>query len=103
MPDSVPANPPVEPAGVGEPAAPRSAKKVRSKKATKRLTRPASKRPSRGALSLRVKVGSDTIVLPKSLATNLKPKDLKKLRAVFKRVHKRGKKRTANKRATKKR
>jgi hypothetical protein len=103
VPDPVPANPPVEPTGVDEPAAPGSAKKVGARKATKRPTRPALKRGTREAASEPVKVGSDTIVMPKSLATNLTPKDLKKLRAVFKRVHKRGKKRTAKKRATKKR
>jgi hypothetical protein len=103
VPDPVPANPPVEPAGVDEPTAPRSAKKVSARKATKRPTRPAVKRAAREAASERIKVGTDTIVMPKSLATNLTPKDLKKLRAVFKRVHKRGKKRMANKRATKKR
>ena len=41
--------------------------------------------------------------MPGSLAANLTPKDQKKLRALFKRVLKRGKKRAAKKRATKKR
>jgi hypothetical protein len=41
--------------------------------------------------------------MPKTLATNLTPKDLKKLRAVFKRIRKRGKKRSERKRAAKKR
>jgi hypothetical protein len=41
--------------------------------------------------------------MPESLATRLKPKDLKKLRAIFKRVSKRGKKRAAKTRAVKKR
>ena len=103
MPDSDPANPPVEPAGVDETAAPPPARKASAKKATKRPARQGAKRRAREAASERVKVGSETIVMPKSLATNLTPKDLKKLRAVFKRVHKRGKKRTAKKRATKKR
>jgi hypothetical protein len=103
VPDLVPANPPVEPAGVDEPAAPRSAKKVSARKATKRPTRPALKRGAREAASEPVKVGSDTIVMPKTLATNLTPKDLKKLRAVFKRIRKRGKKRSERKRAAKKR
>ena len=102
VPDPVPPNPPMEPAGVDEPAAPRPANKVRARKATKRPTRPAAKRATRAVASERVKVGSDTIVMPKSLATNLTPKDLKKLRAVFRRAHKRGKKRTAKASAAKK-
>jgi hypothetical protein len=102
VPDSDPANPPVEPAGVDEAAAPPPARKASAKKATKRPARQAAKRTAREAASERVKVGSDTIVMPKSLATNLTSKDLKRLRAVFKRVHKRGKKRAAKKRATKK-
>ena len=65
--------------------------------------RPAVKRATREAASERVKVGNDTIVMPKSLATNLTPKDLKKLRAVFRRAHKRGKKRTAKASAAKNR
>jgi hypothetical protein len=97
VPDSDPANPPVEPAGVDEPAAPRPANKVSARKATKRPTRKAVKRAAREGAAERVTVGTDTIVIPKSLATNLTPKDLKRLRAVFKRVHKRGKKRTAKK------
>jgi hypothetical protein len=92
----------MEPAGVDELAAPRPANKVRARKATKRPTRPAAKRATRAVASERVKVGSDTIVMPKSLATNLTPKDLKKLRAVFRRAHKRAKKRTAKASATKK-
>jgi len=36
-----------------------------------------------------------------ALATDLTPKDLKKLRAIFKRARKRGKKRSAEKRAAK--
>jgi hypothetical protein len=106
VPDSDPANPPVEPAGVDEAAAPPPARKASARKATKRPARQAAKRAAkraaREAASERVKVGSDTIVMPKSLATNLTSKDLKRLRAVFKRVHKRGKKRAAKKRATKK-
>ena len=102
MPDSDPANPPVEPPGVDETAAPPPARKASAKKATKRPARQGAKRRAREAASERVKVGSETIVMPKSLATNLTPKDLKRLRAVFKRARKRGKKRAAKKRATKK-
>ena len=58
-----------------------------------------SARPQR----FRMKVGGHTIVIPKSLATNLPPKDQRKLPALFKRIVKRGKKRAATKRATKKR
>ena len=44
-----------------------------------------------------VKVGSHTVGLPSALAANLTAKDVKTLRAIFKRVNKRGKKRSANK------
>jgi len=50
-----------------------------------------------------LKVGGHTIVLPGSLAANLTPKDEKKLRAIFKRIVRREKKRGLKKKAAKKR
>jgi hypothetical protein len=48
-----------------------------------------------------IKIGSHTIELPATLAANLRSKDIKKLRAIFKRATKRGKKRAAKKGAEK--
>lgn len=111
MPDTVNISPPAEPGSPDESAVrPPSRKKVRAKKVSAKAVsaKPAKKgqasRTSKGvASSVSVKVGSDTIAVPKALATNLTSKDLKRLRAVFKRIRKRGKKRAAKKRGAKKR
>jgi hypothetical protein len=100
--DAVPSNSPAEPASLEVPVIEGPRKKTSRKKASTPPSRRPSKAPAR-ATSAEVKVGTHTIVMPESLATRLKPKDLKKLRAIFKRVSKRGKKRAAKTRAVKKR
>jgi hypothetical protein len=95
---------PDEPAIVDAPAPKRSrSKKTGAKKKSTRPGRHAAKRVSRAASDLRLKVGGHTIVLPGSLAANLTPKDEKKLRAIFKRIVRREKKRGLKKKAAKKR
>jgi hypothetical protein len=88
-----------------------TAKKVSKAKARKptkvaktpaRAPRAASRRSASTDASVRVQIGDDTVFIPKALAADLTPKDLKKLRAVFKRIRKRGKKRAAKKDAGKK-
>jgi len=107
VPDAVPASSPAEAASPDESAtqpsrktSPSSRKKV-GKKASRRSSPQTSKRAAGAGSSEKVKVGSHTIVVPMALATDLTPKDLKKLRAIFKRARKRGKKRSAEKRAAK--
>ena len=106
MPDAVPASSPAEAASPDESATQPSRKTTPSsrkvgKKASRRSSPQTSKRAAGAGSSEKVKVGSHTIVVPKALATDLTPKDLKKLRAIFKRARKRGKKRSAEKRAAK--
>lgn len=110
MPNDDIGNVPDLPGAVGEPAqAPPAAKKKARKK--RRAKRAAPK-----GRAARVKVGADEILLPKSLAANVTPKDVRKLKALFKRIRKRGvksaakktrksvgRKRVARKRAAKKR
>ena len=110
MADAKPATSPVDDASLDESAAQSPAetavasrKRVseRGKKASTRRSRSTSKGTTRAGATGHVRVGSDTIVVPKALAADLSQKDLKKLRAIFKRAGKRAKKRATGKRAAK--
>ena len=68
----------------------KASKVAKSSKSTKAAPAAATARED-------VKVGSHTVGLPSALAANLTAKDVKKLRAILKRVNKRGKKRSAKK------
>jgi hypothetical protein len=95
VPDDAVVTAPAGPEGLDELVAQSSHKRVTKKRAAKSATRRRSKPVSRSASSTRVKIGVDQIVLPGSLAAHLTSKDVKKLKALFKRVRKRAKKRAA--------
>ena len=105
MPDPVPAFSPGEGDTLQEPVAQPARKaassrnKARRKKASKPASQKPAKRTARAASAARVKVGSDTIGLPGGLAEHLTAKDLKRLRAIFKRARKRAKKQAAKKKS----
>lgn len=80
---------------------PTSRKTVAAKSEKKSSSRKSRKGAGSSGATAQVKVGPHTITVPKTLATNLTSKDLKKLRAIFKRARKRGKKRSAKKGAKK--
>jgi hypothetical protein len=97
--DVVPLDSPADVATAAEPAPSRKARASRKMVAAKAGKKPSSRKTQKGAggsgATAQVKMGRDTITVPKTLATNLTSKDLKKLRAILKRARKRGKKRSA--------
>jgi hypothetical protein len=80
----------------------RVSRKTAAAKSEKRSSaRKSPKNAGDSGATARVKVGPHTITVPKTLATNLTSKDVKKMRAIFKRARKRGKKRSEKKGAKK--
>ena len=102
MADPVESEPSAQPATVDAPAPPLPSRKA-SGKVTKPSSRKPSRRGSRSASTVSVKVGGHAIAMSKSLAVQLTAKDKKRLLALFKRVLKREKKRALKKRAATKR
>jgi hypothetical protein len=100
--DVIPLNAP--PAAGAEPGTPpRKAKRASRKTAAAKTSNKSSARKSRASgANAQVKVGRHTITVPKSLASELTSKDVKKLRAIFKRARKRGQKRNNKKKSVKK-
>ena len=90
-----------EPAAVDAPASPLRSRKVTGRKVTKSSSRKPSRRVTRAAPTVEVKVGGHAIAMPKGLAAQLTAKDKKKLLALVKRVLKRQKKQAQKKRAAK--
>lgn len=105
MSDVVPLNSPPDAAAEPGPSSRKGKRATRKKAAAAKTGKKGSPRKGRNGAAAGatapVKVGRHTITMPKSLATNLTSKDVKKLRAIFKRARKRGKKRSGKKTAKK--
>ena len=85
-----------------DPATPpaKASRASRKKVPAKTKKKPSARKGGGGAgATAQVKVGSRTLTVPKDLAASLTPKDLKKMRAIFKRARRRAKKRSAKKSA----
>ena len=88
---------PARTAAPGRKAAKRAPRQAAKASKVAKSSKSAKVAPAAATAREDVKVGSHTVGLPSALAANLTAKDVKKLRAIFKRVNKRGKKRSAKK------